>query len=480
MQTKDLLAASLLLVAAGGGVLLASLSYYARALMFMALVAGAVFVDVEFLGVEFGSLYWYRGTTRGFEMTVFDVLAFSVLVGSLLAPRHELGRWYWPAGVGLMLALFVFATGSVATAEPRITGAFELHKMLRGLLVVGAAAAFVRTDRELRQFVFALGAAAMIEALYAVKQRYLGGMERSPGTVMHPNTLSMYFCLVGPVLAAAALAEFPAWLRTWCGLALGASAVGVLLTVSRAGIPIFAVVLLGVGLWCVDFRLTARKLVIAAVVTVAGLIVVRGSWNVLVERFTQATLEQEYLDPTKEGRGVYLRWAVAILDDRFHGVGLNNWSYYVSRDYGPASGYGYEEYGDFSRPEDEVRPHAAPAHNLFALTAGELGVVGGTLFVLLWLRWLQLGAAFLRRRWAEPMYRVGVGLFFGTCGIFLQSLTEWTYRQTVILFTFSAILGVLASLTWVRRQAGRLSAVPRRAVEAEEWAIEEPVAGGRS
>lgn len=480
MQAKDFIAASLLLVATCGGVLVASLSYYARAFMFMALVAGAVFVDLPLFGVEFASLYWYRGTTRGFETTIFDVLALSVLVGSLLAPRHALGRWYCPAGVGLLLTLILYAAASVATATPALTGAFELHKMLRGLLVVAAVAAFVRTETELRQFVFALGAAAMIEALFAVKQRYLNGMDRVAGTVMHPNTLSMYFCLVAPVLGAAALSRFPGWLRGWCGVAVAASAVGVLLTVSRAGIPIFAATMLGVGLWCFSFRFTVRKLVIAGVVAIAALAVLRGSWNVLVERFTQSTLEEEYLDPTQEGRGVYLRWAAAILQDHPHGVGLNNWSYYVSRDYGPEVGYGYEDYGDFSQPEDEVRPHAAPAHNLFALTAGELGVVGGGIFVLLWLRWLQLGAAFLGRRWDEPMHRVGVGLFFGTCGIFLQSLTEWTYRQTVILFTFSAILGVLASLTWVRRQqarAVRLRPAPA-AVEEMVWAEPLPEARG--
>ncbi|MBA4136085.1 MAG: hypothetical protein C0518_02070 [Opitutus sp.] len=481
MQTKDFLAASLLLAATCGGIFLSSVSYRARALMFISLIAGAVFVDYELVGVEFMSLFWYRGTTRGFEMTIFDVLAFSVFVGSLISPHHPHGRWFWPAGIGLLVALLGYSLLSVLTAEPYLTGMFEWHKMLRGALVVCAAAAYVRTERELRQFVFALGGAALIEALFAVKQRYLNDMDRSPGTVLHPNTLSMYFCTVTPVLAAAALSRFPGWLRTWCALAVGGAAVGTLLTVSRAGIPIFAVTMAGVGLWCIDWRITARKLAISCVVAVAAFVVVRGSWNVLVERFTQATLEQEYLDPNKEGRGVYLRWAAAILEDHPHGVGLNNWSYYVSRKYGPELGYYYEDYGNFEHAETEVRPHAAPAHNLFALTAGELGYAGAIIFALLWLRWLQLGAKFLWRRWAEPMHRVGVGLFFGTCGIFLQSMTEWTYRQTVIHFTFSAMLGVLASLVWFRRHSAPAVVLRQAAAEDEEaeLPVAEPIGAGR-
>ena len=98
---------------------------------------------------------------------------------------------------------------------------------------------------------------------------------------------------------------------------------------------------------------------------------------------------------------------------------------------------------------------AAPAHNLAALTLGELGVPGLVLFGLLWLRWFWLGAVFLPRPRAEPMRVMGVGLFFSVCGIFGQSLTEWVYRQTPILFTFYLLLGALASLTAVRRRSRR-------------------------
>eukprot|EP01034_Spumella_vulgaris_P016526 gene16526-21104_t len=58
-----------------------------------------------------------------------------------------------------------------------------------------------------------------------------------------------------------------------------------------------------------------------------------------------------------------------------------------------------------------------------------------------------MGAAFLPLPREDPMRVMGVGLFFATCGIFGQSLTEWTYRQAPILFTFYILLGALASLT---------------------------------
>jgi O-antigen ligase len=176
------------------------------------------------------------------------------------------------------------------------------------------------------------------------------------------------------------------------------------------------------------------------------------------ERYGEATMQEEYLDPTVDGRGIYLRLATMIAADRFFGVGLNNWSYHVSRTYGPRLGFRFEDYdylvAVYGTEDDGLFANsylAAPAHNLAALTLGELGVPGLILFGLLWLRWFWMGAAFLPLPRAEPMRVMGVGLFFGIAGIFGQSLTEWTYRQTPILLTFHLLLGALASLTAVRR-----------------------------
>jgi len=85
----------------------------------------------------------------------------------------------------------------------------------------------------------------------------------------------------------------------------------------------------------------------------------------------------------------------------------------------------------FLPPESNVdMPQAAPAHSLGALTLGELGIPAFALLTFLWLRWFQKGGSFLWKRTADPMRRMGVGIFFSLAGIFLQSLTEWVFRET--------------------------------------------------
>lgn len=59
------------------------------------------------------------------------------------------------------------------------------------------------------------------------------------------------------------------------------------------------------------------------------------------------------------------------------------------------------------------------------------------------------------------MRRLGVGILFGFGGIFLQSLTEWVFRQSPIYYVFQVLLGTLASLYYIKRQEKRVSVVER-------------------
>jgi O-antigen ligase len=432
---------------------------------FFAMVTGAVFA--ERTDVNFFSEAWYRGTTRGIQVSLIEILAFALLVGCWLGPpgderSPEERRWFWPASLGMMLLYLLYALGSVVASEPKMFGAFELSRMVASILVFLAAAAYVRTQREWTLLLVALACAVGFEGLWAVKQRFVTHLDRVAGTLDHANSLSLYFCMTVPPLVAAAFAGWSRWLRWFCAVAAGLGTIGVLLTFSRAGIPVLGVVLLGTILTCASWRLTPTRLIVRAVLVLAAVAVLAAAWPNIERRYATASLEEEYFDPTIDGRGIYLRLAKMIASDHFFGVGLNNWSYHVSRTYGPRLGfrfvdydylvsvYGTEDAGLYADAN-----LAAPAHNLAALTLGELGVPGLALFALLWLRWFFMGAAFLSLPRADPMRVLGVGIFFGTCGVFGQSLTEWIYRQAPILFTFYLLLGALAGVTAVRLRRRR-------------------------
>ena len=475
METKDILALMLLAVALMGCVGLTCISQRAREVAFFLMTALAVVSDR--FDVNFFSRWWYRGSTRGVEISFIDVIALSVFISSFLFPRSGFSRWRWPAGLGFMLLFFFYAFGSTLVIEPKLFGMFEISKMVRGLIFFLAAAMFVRSEREVALLVLALCCAMCLEGALALKQRVIDHMGRSAGTLDHANSLSMYICLVAPIFVAAINSTLPRVLRWFSAVALAAASFAIVATVSRAGIPIFLLVVLATTVWCIQWRMTFQKVATVAIVVVGVCVVGVKFSDDLKERYFGSSLAEEYLDEkTIDSRGYYLRLAKLMIEERFFGVGLNNWSYAVSKTYGKQLNTPYSDYddipADFNEAEDLPMNFAAPAHNLCALTVGELGVPGLVLFMLIWLRWFQMGVGFLWRRQRSTVQLVGIGLFFGMAGVFLQSLTEWIFRQTAIYLTMHVLIGAMASLYAIRKSASREN-VPEPAFEDVEYELVE-------
>jgi hypothetical protein len=460
MDTHHLFAAALIVFFTLIGVLAACVSQRLRDLFFLMMVAGTAVP--ERISVNFWSHDHYRGTSRGVEISGLDLLALSVLVASLLVPRPGQRRWYWPAGLTGLGFFGAYCLGSVLLAEPQIYGTFELWKLLRGGVFFLATALYLRSLREVKLLVLGLVCAVGFEALVSFRQRFFVDMVRVQGHLNHPNSLSMYLCLVGPLMVAGAAAVgLPQWLRRASLVALVLAAGAMILTLSRTGVPAFALVVLAATACCVSWRLTWRKFAVGLTCLMVIGLVLAASWKPLVARYGESTLSEEYLEGG-EGRGIYLRWAGMIVADHGWGVGLNNWSYWVSKVYGAREGINYEDYDSSKGLVDPTRRfpgyYAAPAHNLGALILGELGVAGLLLFALLWLRWFWVAVAFVFRRSPDPMRVLGVGIFFGFNGVFLQSLTEWTYRHSPIFITFHILAGALAGLHYYWRT--KKAAVP--------------------
>jgi hypothetical protein len=471
MQKKDIIGLILAFVGIFGGTLIATFSKRARDVFFFLMIF--LVPMTEDFDVNFVSRDFYRGTTRGIEFSCVDILSISLLLASLLAPRKGESRGYWPASFGLILIYFIYACFNVAISDPRLFGYFELSKMIRGMLIFLAVAFYLRSPRELRFFLCALGCIICYEGYVALKQRVIYGMERVPGTVDDSNSLSVLLVTTVPLLVAAVNSNVPKLLKLLSGIAICAAGAAMVLTLSRMGIIILGMLLIISTLATMSYRVTSTKALTVVLILILVPAGIYKNWAGLKERFGTTDLKSEYGNNRGLGRGYYIREAEAILDDKFFGVGLNNWSYCVSEKYGPMLGYKFVKYrGTDAEPSEVIPPgsnvdeaQAAPAHSLGALTAGELGYPGFFLFSLLWFRWFQMSVVFLRRRTTDPMRRIGVGIFFGLCGLFLQSLTEWVFRHSPIYYMAHVLLGILASLYYIRRKEMR--AEKHAAIEPE-------------
>lgn len=481
---KNTIGLTLLFCGSSGAILLACLSYRIRDIFFFFVVT--LSTVTEYVSMNFVSREWYRGTSRGFEVTLVDLLAVGLAASAILRPREGEKRWFWPASLGLIVIYVLYAAFCVGAADPKIFGLFELSKMVRGIIVFVAVALYVRSEREVRLFVWALGIAVCIEGLTALVERYHSGIHRVPGTLDDSNSLSMYLCTTGPVFVAVITSRFPKILKALAAAAIALAFVGVILTISRAGLIAILTMLVCAALATVSYRLSLRRFAVLLVVLLGVGGALAKCWKTVGARFKDDSLKNEYAAKHEQNRGYYIRIALAIAKDSWFGVGPNNWSYWVSNKYGPRQGWHFIPYMDTEQEPSQIvpagrdidEPQAAPAHSLAALTAGEMGFGGLALFTLLWLRWLLMGASFLWPRTPDPMQRMAVGIFFGMGGTFFQSLTEWVYHQTQIYFTFHIMLGVLASLYYLRKceRRARKAALKEAEEEQEElmWPNQAP------
>lgn len=337
-------------------------------------------------------------------MLLPSLLVWAVLAGLLFfVLRITLAQdsWRTPADFGILLLIICLPVGlwiSPNPAESRV----QTLRLLNGLALYGALAAWVRSQARAGWAGLGAGAAAGGLALYALVGVAWSGELGAVGAAFYrllparvadaanPNVMAGSLALLAPVPLGLALfglgkslrrqeggseAHFSRWMVLACGLA-GLWAAAVLgVTLSRGGLLALAVALL--LLLALRWRY-AGWLLPAALAAAAGAAWWYGSQQVLGSLASSATLGG------LEGRAEVWQRAVYILQDfPFTGVGLGAYSRAVDF-----------LYPLFRYPPDSI----SHAHNLFLQIGVDLGLPG----LVAWLA-VYLLAAWLSWR----IYRVG-------------------------------------------------------------------------
>lgn len=471
------------------GVLYAASSRFVREAVFVALIVSTsapFLADINILGRN-----WYRGTTRGIEISYVDAFSIILLASTILTRRQDSWRHpaaagvlpngqpldvrgvFWPVAFMPMVLYFAWASVTVLISYPHIFGIFELSKIIRGFIVFLAVAWFVRGPREIRLLVYGLFGAAFYVTARALQQRYIIGSFRVSYPFAHPNLLSMYCCAITPVALAVSFSNLSTRIRS-LSLLVTAMMVGcVLLSISRTG---YATVILTGGLTLASIlglRFNTRNIVIVIGILIVGSGMLYKSWDSVMSRLGTTNLENEYMQ-SGAGRGMYIRLARLISDEHPLGIGLNNWSWYVAStfDEDEAGTRQIPYHSTDERPESNRRgisSQTAPAHNLAALTLGELGWPGLLLMLTFWGAWGRATLGYLIDQRPDMTSRVLVGISFGMFAVFLHNFTEWAFRDTPVFLLMHIYAGVASAMC---RQRNIFLQAPRFAIQPARIAAE--------
>ena len=414
------------------------------------------------LDINFMSHEWYRGSTRGFEVSISDLLLAILLIAffaqSKSLNRAEGGIQWFPKGTIPILLFLGIATLSLLGAESRLYGLFELSKMLKGLMIFWVVANLVKTEEWTRVAFYTIFVMAGLEIAFASIQHFRG-IYRLPGTLGHPNSLAMYLNMLIPILLAYAL--WGETRRRWIFFTLIAGGVTiVILTFSRGGWISLALACSIVMVISLIQKPSPRLVGTLALcgLLMGGLVV--KEWPHIAARWTNAPVGS-LNSRLNMNEGAY----VMVRQSPWLGVGVNNSAAWLQKKEKEVGGDPFYRITGRSRlnlmlgslqlseekleQDIEALTYVAGGtliHNIYLVTAAETGLLGLGAFLLIALR---LGWIAGRTVLASHQGLAGVlalGILGGFVATYIQGLAEWEIRQTPIFYLFWTLMGLLVAI----------------------------------
>ena len=393
-------------------------------------------------GLTLKSVELYRGHARGFHVYFNEAIAVALLVAqSLRRPAHF--RWLVP-GMWLYLIFCVLGLTSVLwAASPSyvLMAAFKATKMLILCTVIYN---FIQEEKDLRFFLSVMACTLCWEMLVVLFHKYGLKNYQNKGTFTHQNSLTMYTALIAMVFLGAGLGPRFRGINL-CLLGFVACGIIVESALSRAGLAAFAAGTIGVISLSLFEKVTARRIVVLAGLTVIGLIGLGFAADTLIKRFTEKRNEVG-----SKTRVLLKESSWEMLKDHPLGVGWNNFALMMNKPY---------RYGDnFDRWTIQrgyrLNPEAPKAvvESLYWLVLAENGPL--SLLCLLgfmarmW--WWNCRAAFHYR--STFLGCLSIGLLVGFATNYLQSYFERVLVFDKNMMLWLLLLGITAKIeTWRRR-----------------------------
>lgn len=422
----------------------------------------------QLLSINFVSRASYRMATRGFELGLFDMCTVALFFIMVLQPRGHRFRWFPPLtiayGIYILFALISWAhapghipvPADVYAANTRgglypyynnfetgLYPLFELSKILRGGFAYLVVLNFLRDEEQFRTLLASLLFVAFVITIEALIDRYIKGYNRVAATLGHPNSLGTFMDMIGILMFGMALFRTTFLSSGTFAIATAASLVSILLTISRGALSAFVL-----GIWMDVSALFHRYLNLKNfTILFLGSLVALGFFFMAADTITTRFLVQQNAVSDIEYRGLYNEEAKLMAHDYPFGVGLGNFSTYSWLKYGPA--VHLNEYG-------------TPAHNLWYLTLGELGVPGLIAFIFYWLRFYSIGLPFLFRRRTDLIYAVAASAVAASMIGHIQNMLQLSYRQTSIYMLNKILMGMVVAAWYIDRDTRRKERDARR------------------
>lgn len=385
-----------------------------------------------------GSIEWYRGVTKGYEFTMMEIAAVSLIFSTLFNKERKFR--FLPLGT-LLWFLYVSASSFSIFSALNVNYVWmSILKHAKVWLIVWAIFNYVRSRREVHVVLTGLCVMLFYQFLIVAKMKWIDGFYQVRGLFEHQNPLAMFTYMAAlPILAAAMSPAVSRERGLFYFITFACSGVIVLASLSRAALAFFAVGTAAVVAAGFFDRFSFRRILTVAVMALGGAFVLTMTIDTIISRFND-----EGNEASGETREVMNLAAKAMLQDKPLGVGWNNFGKAINHPYP----YG-DVIDDWNRDrgqavdKDYAKGVVESHYWLLKAETGWLGFLSYMLFILyLVVRTLPL--IIFRRGSLEAA--IAAGLFVAFFITYIHSSLERVLTQTKNLALWMTYIGLLGAL----------------------------------
>ncbi len=451
LETKELIKAAVLLffyllVAPSLGFLLRGRPKLQRIAFFvMCFMTIRGFFNPAEWGLTLGFDPVYRGHARGFHFLFNEGIAIALIMAAAFERRSDFR--FIPPGLILYFVYCGLCFISIINAPSKLYVFMVAFLTVKAVLFFIAAYNYLKTEEEIRFFLFTMCITIFWEGFVVVKLKYLDSRHQVQGTFEHQNALCMYANMISMTFLAVG-AGARERVANLCLVAYFVCAVIVVFTLSRAGLVIFGVgtfAVLGLGL---IIKLTRRRVMVMGIVVLAIGLGLLKTMNTIVARFND-----KYTRDSKETRVMLRTASLMMVRDHPMGVGWNNYGVTINHPYpyGDHIDAYFLKHGE--RPDKKARKGIEESHYFLLLAeTGYQGFLAYLVMIGVFLFWNLRAAWFFRHDFPGA---VSLGVAAG-CGInYLQSLYERVLTQPRNFMLWMILLALTAKIESWRRLAAR-------------------------
>jgi hypothetical protein len=401
-----------------------------RIILFMSILFTARMNEtINFLSHEF-----YRGTTRGFEISLVDLLSL-VLFGIILVKKKIKDLIWLPRGIVLLAIFLIFSMVSIVNSGVYLYSYFEVWKLIRMIFILWVMTNYLDSPEKMKDFCFFAALTMCYIFMVVIYDKYLLGLFQARGPFPHQNSMVMYSIGFGGIIFAQFLVSTGK--KYFCyGLLTAIVTVIILASLSRAGLVLY---FFGLGLVFITkvIFLGSRKDLVTLLIGVLGLssILFKAS-DSIIERFKTAPKE------SKETRVRLAQAAIKMANDKTLGIGLNNFGLKINYPYPYSKGTTHYHDKDF---------RGGLVETAYLMIAAESGWHTLVIYLLLLLKMLFHCVMQIICGKTNEIKIIAIGLFGSLVAIYTESTLEWVLRQTTNFYQLMMIFALINSFVIISK-----------------------------